>query len=76
MMTQYEVSTLLREEIPQFSGNVYPPKISLEAYASMNLFIPVNGQYRKGNLEIDDPFRIIFSLYPAGAAARLLTAWR
>jgi hypothetical protein len=38
MITQYEISTVLREEIPQFAGNVYPSKISLEVYASMNFF--------------------------------------
>jgi len=38
MITQYEVSSMLREEIPQLAGKVYPSNISLEVYASMNYF--------------------------------------
>lgn len=38
MITQYEVNTLLRREIPQLSAKVYPSRISLEIYASMNHF--------------------------------------
>ena len=38
MITQYEVSSVLREEIPQLTWKVYPSAISLEVYVSMNYF--------------------------------------
>jgi hypothetical protein len=38
MITQYEISPLLKEEIPQLPVNVYPARISLEVYISMNYF--------------------------------------
>lgn len=38
MITQYEVSSLLRQEIPQLDTNAYPSKSSLEVYVSMNFF--------------------------------------
>ncbi len=38
MITQYDGNSLLREEIPQLSGKVYPSRVSLQVYASMNYF--------------------------------------
>lgn len=38
MITQYEVGSLLRREIPQLTGKVCPSKLSLEVYAFMNYF--------------------------------------
>lgn len=38
MITQYEVTPLLKKEIPQLAGKVYPSRISLEVYVSMNYF--------------------------------------
>jgi hypothetical protein len=38
MITQYEANSLLKEEFPQLAGKIYPSKISLEVYASMNYF--------------------------------------
>lgn len=50
MISQYEVSSLLRKEIPQLAGNVYPSKVSLEVYASMNYF----SDFTRGVIEIHD----------------------
>lgn len=38
MISPYEANSLLKEEIPQLAGKIYPSKISLEVYASMNYF--------------------------------------
>lgn len=38
MITQYEVSHLLKDEIPQLEEKTYPAKLSLEIYAAMNYF--------------------------------------
>ncbi|MET0463475.1 MAG: hypothetical protein ABW007_09980 [Chitinophagaceae bacterium] len=38
MITQYEVSSLLKSTIPPLSAKTYPSKISLEVYACMNYF--------------------------------------
>ena len=38
MIAQYEAGNLLRQEISQLSGKVYPSRISLEVYALMNYF--------------------------------------
>jgi hypothetical protein len=38
MITQYEVPTLLKEEIPQLAGKMYSSKVSLQIYSSINYF--------------------------------------
>jgi len=53
MITQYEVSSLLREQIPQFTSRVSPSGISLEVYGSMNYF----SDYTKHAVEEHD-FRL------------------
>ena len=39
MITQYEVPSLLRQEIPQLVEKTYPSKVSLEIYTSIHSFI-------------------------------------
>lgn len=50
MITQYEANSLLKEEIPQLAGKIYPSRISLEIYASMNYF----SDYTKHAIEQHD----------------------
>ncbi len=38
MITQYEVPSLLKEEIPQLAGKMYLSKVSLQIYSSINYF--------------------------------------
>ncbi|MET0391708.1 MAG: hypothetical protein ABW019_01150 [Chitinophagaceae bacterium] len=38
MITQYEASSLLKEEIPQLDKKTYPVNLSLEIYASIHRF--------------------------------------
>jgi hypothetical protein len=36
MITQYEVTSLLKDTIPQLAGKTYPAKVSLQIYSSIN----------------------------------------
>lgn len=47
MISQFEVSALLRTEIPQLADKICPSKVSLEVYAFMNYF----SDYTKHNIE-------------------------
>jgi len=47
MISQYEVSSMIREEIPKFALKAYPSVISLEVYVSINYF----SDYTKNALE-------------------------
>ena len=38
MITQYEANTLLRQELPQLYGKIYPSRVSLQVYATFNYF--------------------------------------
>ncbi len=38
MITQYEVPSLLKEELPKISGDNYPSRITMDLYKSMQCF--------------------------------------
>lgn len=50
MITQYDVTPLLKKEIPQLVEKVYPARISLQVYVSMNYF----SEYTKHAVEEHD----------------------
>lgn len=50
MITQYEITNLLKEEIPQLGEKFYLSKITLEVYVSINYF----SDYTKQVLEKHD----------------------
>jgi hypothetical protein len=38
MISQYEVPSLLKQEMPHLAGKLYPSKVSLQIYSSINYF--------------------------------------
>ena len=38
MITQYEVPSLLREELPQLAGKIQPTNVMIDVYKSVNYF--------------------------------------
>jgi hypothetical protein len=49
MISQYDVSRLLRKEIPSFANNFYPATASTGVYAIMNYFSDYTRQMVKAN---------------------------